>query len=108
MKHRRSLQESKPNLKAIADMLKANWSLKLYVSGHTDIAGKFEYNVGLSIKRAKAIVKGLANDYGVTAGRLAGKGAVRSVQSAQKRRKTEGTSIEELSSFRCDYNCLNN
>jgi len=68
-------QESKPSLKAIADMLKANMSLKLYVVGHTDMTGGFEYNVGLSLKRAKAVVKALVTEYGVAAERLAGKGA---------------------------------
>jgi len=68
-------QESKPSLKAIADMLKANKSLKLYVVGHTDMTGGFEYNVGLSLKRAHAVVKALVNDYGIAAERLAGKGA---------------------------------
>jgi OOP family OmpA-OmpF porin len=68
-------QESKPSLKAIADMLKANKSLKLYVVGHTDMTGGFEYNVGLSLKRANAVVKVLVNEYGISAGRLAGKGA---------------------------------
>jgi len=67
--------ESKPSLKAIADMLKANKSLKLYVVGHTNMTGKFDYNVGLSLKRAKAVVKSLVNDYGIAASRLAGKGA---------------------------------
>ena len=68
-------QESKPSLKAIADMLKANKSLKLYVVGHTDMTGGFEYNVGLSLERANAVVKALVNEYGIAAGRLAGKGA---------------------------------
>jgi len=68
-------QESKPSLKAIADMLKANKSLKLYVVGHTDMTGGFEYNVGLSLKRANAVVKALMNEYGIAAERLAGKGA---------------------------------
>ena len=68
-------QESKPSLKAIADMLKAKKSLKLYVVGHTDMTGGFEYNVGLSLKRANAVVKALVNEYGIAAQRLAGKGA---------------------------------
>jgi outer membrane protein OmpA-like peptidoglycan-associated protein len=68
-------QESKPSLKAIADMLKANKSLKLYVVGHTDMTGGFEYNVGLSLKRANSVVKALVNEYGIATERLAGKGA---------------------------------
>ena len=68
-------QESKPSLKAIADMLKANKSLKLYVVGHTDMTGEFDYNVGLSLKRANAVIKALVSEYGIAAERLAGKGA---------------------------------
>ncbi len=67
--------ESEPNLKAIADMLKANTSLKLYVVGHTDMTGGFDHNVGLSLKRAQAVVETLVNEYGIAAGRLTGKGA---------------------------------
>jgi OOP family OmpA-OmpF porin len=67
--------ESQPSLKAIADMLKTNNSLKLYVVGHTDMTGGFDYNVGLSLKRAQAVAKALVNEYGIAAGRLAGKGA---------------------------------
>ncbi len=68
-------QESKPSLQAIADMLTNNSSLKLYVVGHTDMTGKFEYNVGLSLRRADAVVQALVNKYGIAAERLAGKGA---------------------------------
>ena len=68
-------QESNPSLKAIADMLKANNPLNLYVVGHTDMTGGFEYNVGLSLKRAHAVVKVLVNEYGIATERLAGKGA---------------------------------
>ncbi|MBT8379918.1 MAG: OmpA family protein [Ignavibacteria bacterium] len=68
-------QESKPSLKAIADMLKANKSLKLYVVGHTDMTGGFEYNVGLSLERANAVVKALVNNYGIATERITGKGA---------------------------------
>ena len=68
-------QESKPSLQAIADMLKTNSSLKLYVVGHTDMTGKFEYNVELSLRRADAVVQALVNEYGIAAERLIEKGA---------------------------------
>jgi OOP family OmpA-OmpF porin len=68
-------QESKPSLQAIADMLQTNSSLKLYVVGHTDMTGKFEYNVGLSLRRADAVVQALVNEYGIAAERLMEKGA---------------------------------
>ncbi|RKY96340.1 MAG: OmpA family protein, partial [Ignavibacteriae bacterium] len=50
-------------------------SLKLYVVGHTDMTGEFDYNVGLSLKRANAVIKSLVSEYGIAAERLAGKGA---------------------------------
>ncbi len=68
-------QESRPSLEAIADMLEANTSLRLYVVGHTDMTGQFDYNVGLSLARAHAVVKALVDEYGIAAVRLAGKGA---------------------------------
>jgi outer membrane protein OmpA-like peptidoglycan-associated protein len=66
--------ESGPALKAIAEMLEANSSLKVYVVGHTDMIGKFEYNMELSKKRAEAVVKELVNKYGIQANRLKAKG----------------------------------
>ena len=68
-------EESAPSLQAIADLLKTNSSLRLYVVGHTDMTGKFEYNVALSLQRADAVVHALVNEYGIAAERLAGKGA---------------------------------
>ena len=49
--------ESAGSLKVIADVLSKNNSLNLYVVGHTDDKGSPEYNLGLSSKRAKAVVK---------------------------------------------------
>lgn len=66
--------ESEPALKAIAEMLKTNSSLKVYVVGHTDMIGKLEYNMGLSAKRADAVVKELVNKHGIQANRLKAKG----------------------------------
>ena len=67
--------ESEPNLKAIAEMLKTNNSLKLYVVGHTDMTGVIDYNMELSLRRAQSVVEVLVNEYGIAAERLTGKGA---------------------------------
>jgi outer membrane protein OmpA-like peptidoglycan-associated protein len=67
--------ESYTNLKAIADMLKTNSSLMLYVVGHTDMTGGFDYNMELSLKRAQAVVDVLVNEHGIATDRLTGKGA---------------------------------
>jgi outer membrane protein OmpA-like peptidoglycan-associated protein len=66
--------ESEPMLKAIAEMLKANSSLNVYVVSHTDMTGELEYNMQLSEKRAEAVVKALVNEYGIEASRLKAKG----------------------------------
>lgn len=66
--------ESEPTLKAIADMLKAESGLKLYVVGHTDWVGQLDYNMDLSAKRAQSVVDALAAKHGIAAGRLVAKG----------------------------------
>ena len=66
--------ESKPTLSAIAEMLKTNSSLKVYVVGHTDATGDFEYNMQLSAERAEAVVNALVNEYMISADRLKAKG----------------------------------
>jgi outer membrane protein OmpA-like peptidoglycan-associated protein len=66
--------ESEPTLKAIAQMLKNNPSLKVYVVGHSDSSGKLDYNMDLSAKRADAVVKALVSKYGIDATRLKAKG----------------------------------
>ncbi|MDH5386669.1 MAG: OmpA family protein, partial [Candidatus Aminicenantes bacterium] len=66
--------ESEPTLQAIADMLKANSSLKVYVVGHTDMTGKLDYNMELSLKRAGSAVDALVNTHGIAADRLKAQG----------------------------------
>ena len=62
--------ESEPTLKEIANLLKKDTKLNLYVVGHTDNKGKFEYNIDLSKRRAQAIVKELTTKYGISSNRL--------------------------------------
>jgi OOP family OmpA-OmpF porin len=66
--------ESDATLKAIADMLKANPSLKVYVVGHTDMTGTLEHNMDLSSRRAGSVMNALVSKYGITASRLQAKG----------------------------------
>jgi len=66
--------ESEPTIKTIAEMLKANSSLKVYVIGHTGMTGKLEYNMELSGERAEAVVNALVDRYGIAADRLKAKG----------------------------------
>jgi len=65
--------ESEPTLQAIADMLKASSSLRVYVVGHTDMTGQLDYNMELSLKRAQSVVDALVN-HGIAAGRLKAQG----------------------------------
>ncbi|MEN0039420.1 MAG: OmpA family protein [Cellvibrio sp.] len=66
--------ESKPTLDAIAELLKRNPDLLLYVVGHTDDTGDGAANVSLSKQRADAVVAGLTKDYQIAASRLQAQG----------------------------------
>jgi outer membrane protein OmpA-like peptidoglycan-associated protein len=62
--------ESQPTLQEIAKLLKQDASLKLYIVGHTDNVGAFDYNIALSERRAAAVVRELTTKHGVAAARL--------------------------------------
>ncbi len=66
--------ESKPTLDAIAELLKRNPDLLLYVVGHTDDTGDGAANVSLSQQRADSVVAALVKDYQVAASRLQAQG----------------------------------
>jgi len=66
--------ESAETLEVIADLLKRDAQLQLYVVGHTDMKGALDYNLSLSERRARAVVDKLVSDYGIAAGRLEGQG----------------------------------
>ena len=62
--------ESSSALTEIANLLGRKPALKLLVVGHTDNQGGYESNMGLSERRADAVVKALVSRHGVDAGRL--------------------------------------
>jgi OmpA-OmpF porin, OOP family len=66
--------ESDATLEQVAQVLKGNPSLALYVVGHTDSTGQAKANLELSDRRAAAAVKALVERYGIAKSRLTAKG----------------------------------
>lgn len=66
--------ESKAQLDEIAGLMKANPSLKVHIVGHTDNQGTVEHNLGLSQRRAEAVVRALSTQYGIPAARMVARG----------------------------------
>jgi len=66
---------SEAAINEIAKMLKSDTGLKLYVVGHTDNQGAFDYNIKLSQARAAAVVNALVKQHGIPAARLTPFGA---------------------------------
>src|SRR4029453_7794640 len=62
--------ESQPTLQEIAKLLKQDAAMQHYIVGHTDNVGAFDYNIGLSERRAAAVVKELTAKHGIAAARL--------------------------------------
>lgn len=62
--------ESAATITEIARFLKQDANVKLYVVGHTDNVGVYDYNLGLSQRRAAAVVAELTAKHGIAAARL--------------------------------------
>lgn len=92
--------ESKPQLEEMAKFLHAEPALKVYIVGHTDNQGTLDHNVGLSQRRAEAVVKALSSDFGIDSHRLMSKGLanfapVASNQSEEGRAKNRRVELVE-------------
>jgi outer membrane protein OmpA-like peptidoglycan-associated protein len=62
--------ESRPALEEIAKLLTSEPGLKVHVVGHTDNVGGFDFNLGLSRRRAEAVVSTLTREYSIASNRL--------------------------------------
>lgn len=66
--------ESAPVLAEIAKFLSSRPELNILVVGHTDNQGAYEYNIGLSSRRANAVVRYLSEQHGIDARRMQSEG----------------------------------
>lgn len=66
--------DSKPQLEEIARLLDEHPALQVLIVGHTDAQGSLAYNRDLSMRRARSIVRALAQDYGIQAERMTPEG----------------------------------
>lgn len=69
------LPESSDALAVVAGLMEDRPELLLLVVGHTDGVGDFDYNLGLSVERAQAVVDWLVSRHGIDAARLRPAGA---------------------------------
>jgi OmpA-OmpF porin, OOP family len=62
--------ESDPALTEIAALLKSEPGLKVYIVGHTDTQGGYDYNMALSARRSRAVADALASRFGIAPDRM--------------------------------------
>jgi OOP family OmpA-OmpF porin len=62
--------ESRPTLEQIAKLLAGQPQLNVFIVGHTDSQGTFDYNLDLSRRRAEAIATELVKNYRIAQPRL--------------------------------------
>jgi OOP family OmpA-OmpF porin len=62
--------ESRPTLEQIAKLLTGQPQLNVFIVGHTDSQGAFDYNMELSRRRAEAIAAELVKSYQIAPARL--------------------------------------
>jgi OmpA-OmpF porin, OOP family len=66
----RMREDSRPQLGEIARLLTDNPSLEVLIVGHTDAQGSYEYNLDLSLRRARSVVAVLSGEFGIASARL--------------------------------------
>jgi outer membrane protein OmpA-like peptidoglycan-associated protein len=62
--------ESKPTLEEIAKLMRSQPELDVFIVGHTDSQGSYDYNLTLSRRRAAAVAAELVRTYGIAKTRL--------------------------------------
>jgi OmpA-OmpF porin, OOP family len=62
--------ESSQAIGEVANLLKADPGLKIFVVGHTDNSGSVEHNLKLSQDRGQAVMQALVRDHGIAPARL--------------------------------------
>lgn len=62
--------ESTPTLAEIAKLLNGQPELNLFIVGHTDNQGAYDYNIDLSRKRAASVAAALAKSHQIAPGRM--------------------------------------
>lgn len=93
--------ESEKDIELIAESMKKNPEMKIAVNGHTDDKGSDDYNMKLSLDRAKSVVQKLI-DYGINKDRLSavGYGKSRPIapnDSDENRKRNRRTEFEIIS-----------
>ncbi|UPY38209.1 DUF4892 domain-containing protein [Sediminicoccus sp. KRV36] len=66
---------SRPTLEEIARFLRANATMNVVITGHTDSQGSFEHNLGLSMRRAQSVIASLTREFQIAPARLTPFGA---------------------------------
>ena len=64
------MDESAESIDVLVELLQENPELKLYVVGHTDWVGSYDYNINLSKSRATAVVNRLVHAHNINPSRL--------------------------------------
>ena len=89
--------DSDPTLEQIASLLQNEPDLRLFVVGHTDMTGGYEYNMDLSQRRARSVTAALTDRFGISKERLvpAGVGPLAPVASnANEEGRAENRRVE--------------